>query len=411
MYRTYASNEVIKIRKLPPSMCKSRDGSLTGLEAVTINCAWEPARDVSKGRLVDGTFNLISMPHLLPGTHIRPASLVEGSAEKFLITYRAAVHKWPHPRPEFKQWQKLQLKIMPRDDDAERYHREHPSLMERPLEEFFGGESYALSTVTAVAEEVEAYTYMFDWPTLFGAANACVRSTSNPEPPAPFTYFNLDGGVGVTAISRFTTDSQSYYDLVVKVAYTGAKQKALVLRKVDASGDRTIAVSGNKAEVGQRLMEWDVDIMRAIVKPLIRDEAEFTAGMVGDDPVGDDIIATTYGVNIQRRHLWEFQLGKALSTFIVAQFVRLIKADDDRLCDAHRAFGGTRPGYIEVKKSFFADPLIIGSLLSDDGSLREECAAYIREQEVATMHRLFIPIYSGRGTSLEIVVVHILDKT
>ncbi|KAJ1385757.1 hypothetical protein B484DRAFT_461216, partial [Ochromonadaceae sp. CCMP2298] len=210
-------------------------------------------------------------------------------------------------------------------------------------------------------------------------------------------------------ISRFTTDSQSYYDLVIKVAYTGAKQKALVLRKVDASGDRTIAVSGNKAEVGQRLMKWDVDITRAIVKPLIRDEAEFTADMVGDDPVGDDIIATTYGVNIQRRHLWEFQPGKALSTFIVAQFVRLIKADDDRLCDAHRAFGGTRPGYIEVKKSFFADPLIIGSLLSDDGILREECAAYIREQEVAAMHR--IPIYSGRGTSLEIVVVHILDKT
>ena len=55
-YRSYSSNKVVEFKKLPKDMCVSPIGQLTGLEAYTTFCTWQPAvnrgQDAYMGKLI-----------------------------------------------------------------------------------------------------------------------------------------------------------------------------------------------------------------------------------------------------------------------------------------------------------------------------------------------------------------------
>ena len=61
-YRYYANNEVVKIEKRPKTQCRSRLGSLTGLEPMFIKVVWQPEVDLADGRELDGTYLLRNIP-------------------------------------------------------------------------------------------------------------------------------------------------------------------------------------------------------------------------------------------------------------------------------------------------------------------------------------------------------------
>ncbi|KAJ1436461.1 hypothetical protein B484DRAFT_428616 [Ochromonadaceae sp. CCMP2298] len=235
MYRTYASEEVVKIVKKPKRQCKSADGTLTGLEAVTCLVSWQPVRDLRTGKEMDGMYILRGMPELQPG--------------------------------------------------------------------------------------------------------------------------------------------------------------------------------GAKGMQVDRLKEWDLDVVRNILKPLSVIDSDYARSVVQAHHRGDEEVGDVNGTVVLRRHMWGFQEGNALSPFIIGQFLKLMQAVDDLKCTSHAQYNMYSRPYFERKHSVFCDVQTVGPLLTEGGQLREDVAAYLGELEPAKMHRLYIPIYTALGDSVELVVVNIEAMT
>ena len=128
--------------------------------------------------------------------------------------------------------------------------------------------------------------------------------------------------------------------------------------------------------------------------------------MVSHNPGSNEVVSTLNRQSIRRSDMWCFQSEKPISTKIISYFMTLFQIRDDGLCSANADYSSNTRGYIERRKSFFADPIIIGQLFSACGtSIKNEVKDYLRSLNANQMHRLYILIYLESGTKVELIVI------
>lgn len=401
-YRAYASDQVVKIRKLPKLQCSSRDGCLTGLEACTVLVRWEPAFDPQKGSMVEGTFLLKSMPGLNANESFIPASFVVGSAAHINETVQAAFAKWAIGTPEREKWSRWSSNEAPQSDDVALYLNSH--YMRTPLKSFFFIGVFYGSVEDVAIPEVLENEYTFQWPVALAIANASVRTEHNLRPLPPYTYFG-DANETNDVVSCYKIDSVAYYSVVLKgqlVTYL----KKILSRKVQPTGD-SVSCSGNKEDLLKRIFNWDIEVIRNISRPLSVADSAFVQKVLDYDPFAVQLVVEIHHIAVTRDRLSCCNEGQTMSLFIIGLFLKLFQTRDDTICGAHHEVNSSSRFFIPRKKSFFADPNILGQLLQNNETFSEAAIRYITSVDIFNMNKLYLPIYFFDEKRFELIVVDI----
>lgn len=405
-YRAYASDQIVKIRKLPKLQCISRDGCLTGLEACTVLVRWEPAFNPLKGQMVEGTFLLKTLPGILLTESLSAAPFVPGSADHINETVQAAFSKWIVGTPEREKWSRWSLREAPHSDSVDVYLETH--FLKIPLKSFFVYSVFYGSITDIATNEIVETEYTFEWPNALAIANASVRTERNLAPPAPYTYL-IDANDTNATVARYKNDSAAYYSVVLKNK-TIPMLKTMLVRKVTPTGD-SISSSGVKDDLIKRLFEWDIEVIRNISRPLNVIDKNFLQTVLDYDPEADQVVVEIQAIVVNRDQMQCFNEDQPLATELLSLFMKLFQSRDNIISNSHREYNQNSRFYIQRKRSFFADPLIIGKFLRDNQSLTAEAMTYLNSLDIFNFHRLYIPIYDFEEQRLELIVVDIQLKT
>jgi hypothetical protein len=197
---------------------------------------------------------------------------------------------------------------------------------------------------------------------IISAALPSVSTRWNPNPSEPRLQIVENQNI-ITALQNFKDISNPFYDFLSGRSITLEKLKAFSKRKTKLNGDH-LTVSGSKADYSNAILEFDLDFISYLHKPLyveeeIRVKRIIFSPMLSESPLEDDILSTIgTSLHVTQRMFRQLEPDKSIDIDLMSAILQLFIERDHKLRTSYRDMNYNKRSYEPFRKSLFHAILI-----------------------------------------------------
>jgi len=207
MYKTYASDKVVEIKKIPKENCMTDLGHLTGLEPRTTYSTWYPTSNCIENRIgIEGFYILTKVPH---SHSLVPCLFDEKGVQQYSTLHKKIQRLWLHGDEKREWWDKY-METSPRGT-VQTYMTLYPTKFDVPLKRFFSKDVENRNIHHWGIVAASNRFHELSWPTELAACMPSVVTTFNRH-PGPSRIICTDNEILTRRVEYFNLKTIPYYE-------------------------------------------------------------------------------------------------------------------------------------------------------------------------------------------------------